>query len=177
MALALMAVLLLSASGARAAAGRKMLEEDAWAPAPGPSGESTYGYDSDMVMQDGGMGMKMADDMDMAADAVVDALVGAMVDPALAPGKPPLPLQLQLRRQCSLVSLTTSEPSRDCEASRLWHARHPPHGAPDTALTQPSPDLPAPPPFATHAGPSMSDGELPYGMGDLMQEGAPEDTA
>ena len=111
MALALMAMLLLSASGARAAAGRKMLEEDAWAPAPS---EGTYGYDADMVSQDGGMDMKMADEMDMDVGAVMGAMVDAMVDAALAPGEPPPPLQLQLRCQRSPVSPTTSETSADC---------------------------------------------------------------
>lgn len=70
MVLAVMAMLLLSASGARAAAGRKMLQEVADAPAPGPSEAGIYGYEADMVSQEGAVGMKQADDVDMAAEPI-----------------------------------------------------------------------------------------------------------
>ena len=92
MILAVMAMLLLSASGARAAAGRKMLQEVADAPAPGPSeaGAGIYGYDADMVSQEGSMGMKQADDLDMADEPLLDVIVpGAEMAAAPAPGEHP----------------------------------------------------------------------------------------
>ena len=90
MVLAVMALLLLSASGARAAAGRKMLQEVAGAPAPGPREAGTYGYQDDMVSQEGAMDMKQADDVDMADEPLFDLIVpGSEMAAAPAPGEHP----------------------------------------------------------------------------------------